>query len=285
MGAPSMGAPGTVCIPESAKDQARKFGYKCMTPERIAIFNVRLEKSCREGIIKGHGKFRRGENDKRASKNTNINMMEEVMERTSHCLEKKSVQQCQERVLSGLHIDDDFCFPIAERWCGATEDIRIKTDGTEIPYGVGVKFAADLCAHYKIIPTQAAALEKIGGGLSKTGGLYQQIIGAEELGPVFSNNLKAGDITVFSDMTAHSSGPNVSPHRRSSIILRYVPVDVRAFDLGRPGDFKGWNANSILVSGTDPSGHWAQHPRPLHDDFALAVAADAATAEASAAKL
>ena len=83
------------------------------------------------------------------------------MERTSHCLEKKSVQQCQERVLSGLHIDDDFCFPIAERWCGATEDIRIKTDGTEIPYGVGVKFAADLCAHYKIIPTQAAALEKI----------------------------------------------------------------------------------------------------------------------------
>jgi non-heme Fe2+,alpha-ketoglutarate-dependent halogenase len=132
---------------------------------------------------------------------------------------------------------------------------------------------------------EAAALEKIGGGLSKTGGLYQQIIGAEELGPVFSNNLKAGDITVFSDMTAHSSGPNVSPHRRSSIILRYVPVDVRAFDLGRPGDFKGWNANSILVSGTDPSGHWAQHPRPLHDDFALAVAADAATAEASAAKL
>ena len=58
---PGMGAPGTVCIPESAKDQARKFGYKCMTPQSIAIFNNRLEKSCREGIIKGHGKFRRNE--------------------------------------------------------------------------------------------------------------------------------------------------------------------------------------------------------------------------------
>ena len=29
MGSPGMGAPGTVCIPESAKDQARKYGYKC----------------------------------------------------------------------------------------------------------------------------------------------------------------------------------------------------------------------------------------------------------------
>ena len=161
MGSPDMGAPGTVCIPESAKDQTWKFGYKCMTPESIAIFNNRLEKSCREGIIKGHGKFRRGENDKRASKNTNINMMEEVMERTSHCLEKKSVQQCQERVLSGLHIDDDFCFPIAERFCGGTEDIRIKTDGSQHELGRNVKLVPELCAHYEIVPTQAAAIKRL----------------------------------------------------------------------------------------------------------------------------
>ena len=58
----------------------------------------------------------------------------------------------------------------AERFCGGTEDIRIKTVGKQIPYGNLVKFAADLCAHYKILPTQAAVLEKIeklGGGRSE----------------------------------------------------------------------------------------------------------------------
>ena len=83
------------------------------------------------------------------------------MERTSFCVEKKSLLQCEDRVNAGLHIDDEFCFPKAERFCGGTEDIRIKTDGTKIPYGMLVKWFPDLCAHYEIVPTQAAAIEKL----------------------------------------------------------------------------------------------------------------------------
>jgi hypothetical protein len=81
--------PEIVCIPESAKDQARKFGYKCMTSETIESLTTRAGTNCRENIIKGHGKFRAGKNDKRAGKQANpLTMQQEVMERTSFCVEK-----------------------------------------------------------------------------------------------------------------------------------------------------------------------------------------------------
>ena len=70
----------------------------------------------------------------------------------------------------GLHIDDAFCLPLAERFCGGTEEIRIKTDGTQIPYGYYVKHYPDLCSHYEIVPTQAAAIERLkepGGGMGE----------------------------------------------------------------------------------------------------------------------
>ena len=162
MGAPGMGAPGTVCIPESAQDQARKLGFKCMTPETIEIITTRAATNCREGIIKGHGQFRAGKNDKRAKNLVDpVTMMEEVMEKTSFCVEKKSLLQCEGRMNKGLHIDDAFCLPLAERFCGGTEEIRIKTDGTQVPYGKYVKWFPDLCSHYEIVPTQTAAIEKL----------------------------------------------------------------------------------------------------------------------------
>ena len=61
----------------------------------------------------------------------------------------------------GLHLDDNFCFPIAERFCGGTEDIRIKTDGTQHELGRNVKLVPELCAHYEIVPTQAAAIKRL----------------------------------------------------------------------------------------------------------------------------
>ena len=106
-------------------------------------------------------------------------------------------------------------------------------------------------------------------GLSRSSWLWQQIDDAEQYGSVFSNNLRAGELSVFTDMTAHHSTPNRSDRRRCSLILRYVPVSVRAFELpDREGDvYKGWNANSIWVKGCDPSGHWANPPPPTEDDF------------------
>ena len=171
MGAPGVAAPGTVCIPESAKDQARKHGYKCMTPEIIERITTNSERGCRKNIIEGHGKFRAGKNQHRASKLVDpATMMQEVMERTGFCVEKKSLLQCEGRMRDGLHIDDEFCFPLAERYCGGTEEIRIKTDGTQIPYGYYVKHYPDLCSHYEIVPTQAAAIERLkepGGGMGE----------------------------------------------------------------------------------------------------------------------
>ena len=166
MAAPGMGAPSavsanpdTVCIPESAKDQARRHGYKCMTPETIERDLAELDSRCKQLIIEGHGTFR--------AKNPNtqvmdpINMQQDVIERTAACVEKKSALYCRKRVQKGLHIDDDFCFPIAERFCGGTEDIRIKTDGSQHELGRNVKLVPELCAHYEIVPTQAAAIKKL----------------------------------------------------------------------------------------------------------------------------
>ena len=97
-------------------------------------------------------------------------MMPEVMERTGFCVEKKSLLHCESRLRDGLHINDEFCFPLSERYCGGTEEIRIKTDGTQIPYGYYVKHYPDLCSHYEIVPTQAAAIER----LKEPGGLGEK---------------------------------------------------------------------------------------------------------------
>lgn len=104
-------------------------------------------------------------------------------------------------------------------------------------------------------------------GLQRTSGLWQQIDDPQKYGTLFSNNLKAGEISVFSDMTAHLSGPNRSDRRRCSLIMRYVPISVRAFELREKGTYRGWNANSIWVRGEDPANHWKNNPRPEGDDF------------------
>ena len=37
--------------------------------------------------------------------------------------------------------------------------------------------------------------------------------------------------------------------------MRFLSNDVKAFN--------GWNSHSIICRGEDPSGHWANHPRPI----------------------
>ena len=40
-------------------------------------------------------------------------------------------------------------------------------------------------------------------------------------------------------------------------MLRFCPADVRAG--------LGWNAKGVIVSGSDPSGHWGNAARPAED--------------------
>jgi ectoine hydroxylase-related dioxygenase (phytanoyl-CoA dioxygenase family) len=85
--------------------------------------------------------------------------------------------------------------------------------------------------------------------------LDQTVEDAEHYGTPVDVELKAGEVSVHSDLLLHGSEPNRSPRRRCGLTLRYCAADVRAG--------LGWNAKGVIVSGQDPSGHWANPPRPM----------------------
>ena len=72
--------------------------------------------------------------------------------------------------------------------------------------------------------------------------------------PPVALELKAGQISLHSDWVLHGSEPNESSRRRCGLAMRYLSKDVRAYN--------GWNENSIICRGEEPTGHWAHHPRP-----------------------
>ena len=69
--------------------------------------------------------------------------------------------------------------------------------------------------------------------------------------------LRAGQMSLHSDWILHGTEPNPSDRRRCGLAMRYLSSDVRAFN--------GWNRDSIICRGRDPSGHWADNPRPEAD--------------------
>src|SRR5436305_14627624 len=87
--------------------------------------------------------------------------------------------------------------------------------------------------------------------------LNQTVEGAETFGEPVNVELRAGEISIHSDLLLHGSEANQSNKRRCGLTLRYCPAIVRA-DLG-------WNAKGVIVSGKDDSGHWANPPRPETD--------------------
>lgn len=87
--------------------------------------------------------------------------------------------------------------------------------------------------------------------------LNQTVDNAEQYGQPVDDELKAGQISLHSDLLLHGSEANDSDRRRCGLTLRYAAVDVRAH--------LGWNAKGVIVSGTDPDGHWANPPRPSND--------------------
>lgn len=87
--------------------------------------------------------------------------------------------------------------------------------------------------------------------------LNQTIDNPEQYGDVVLDELKAGEVSIHSDLLLHGSEPNNSDRRRCGLTLRYCAADVRAL--------QGWNAKGVIVSGCDASGHWANAGRPLED--------------------
>ncbi len=87
--------------------------------------------------------------------------------------------------------------------------------------------------------------------------LNQTVTDTAQFGDPVDVELRAGEISMHSDLLVHGSEPNRSTRRRCGLTLRYSPATVRAG--------LGWNAKGVVVAGTDPSGHWANPPRPAED--------------------
>ena len=69
--------------------------------------------------------------------------------------------------------------------------------------------------------------------------------------------LKAGEMSLHSDLLLHSSKANLSSRRRCGTTLRYCAADVRPY--------LGWSGKGVVIRGHDPSGHWGDPGRPAAD--------------------
>ncbi len=87
--------------------------------------------------------------------------------------------------------------------------------------------------------------------------LNQAIDNAEQYGRVVYDELRAGEMSIHADLLLHGSEANLSDRRRCGLTLRYCTPDVRAGS--------EWNKKGVVVRGTDPTGHWANPPRPTND--------------------
>lgn len=79
----------------------------------------------------------------------------------------------------------------------------------------------------------------------------------DQYGQIAAGELRAGEISIHSDLVLHASGANRSNRRRARLALRYCTPDVCAY--------LGWYNKGVVISGHDASGRWANPPRPTVD--------------------
>ena len=84
--------------------------------------------------------------------------------------------------------------------------------------------------------------------------LDQAVENADAFGSPVNIELRAGEISVHSDLLLHGSEANESHRRRCGLTLRYCSAEVRAG--------MDWHKKGVLVRGSDPSGHWSNPTRP-----------------------
>ena len=89
--------------------------------------------------------------------------------------------------------------------------------------------------------------------------LNQTVDRAEQFGPVIYDELKAGQISLHSDLLLHGSDKNTSTRRRCGLTLRYCSSDVSS------DPRYNWHKEGVLLSGSDPDGHWWNPSRPAQD--------------------
>ena len=71
--------------------------------------------------------------------------------------------------------------------------------------------------------------------------------------------MRAGQVSMHTDMLLHGSEPNLSEQRRCGLTLRYMPPDVRTREERR--------ANGYICRGEDSSGYWVNWSLPEGDEI------------------
>ena len=84
--------------------------------------------------------------------------------------------------------------------------------------------------------------------------LDQSVRNPEQYGRLLATPLRAGQMSVHSDLLVHGSLPNNSDRRRCGLTLRYCPADVLAY--------LGWNQKGVVVSGHADPELWPGAARP-----------------------
>ncbi len=84
--------------------------------------------------------------------------------------------------------------------------------------------------------------------------LDQSVSNPEQYGRLQTTPLRAGQISIHSDLLLHGSAPNNSNRRRCGLTLRYCPADVYAY--------LGWNQKGVLLSGSADPKLWPGASRP-----------------------
>jgi hypothetical protein len=95
--------------------------------------------------------------------------------------------------------------------------------------------------------------------------LNQTVDDPGQFGKVVYDELRAGEISLHSDLLLHGSEKNTSQRRRCGLTLRYCSSDVRA------EESFGWHKEGVIVSGNESSGHWWNPPRPQVDWYPTPV--------------
>ncbi len=86
--------------------------------------------------------------------------------------------------------------------------------------------------------------------------LKRQVVDPESYGERTSNSMRAGEISLHSDLLLHGSQPNRSPRRRAGLTIRYAAGEVRAL----PGH-EYWLRPGVHCRGQLPE-HWPHRSRP-----------------------
>lgn len=103
----------------------------------------------------------------------------------------------------------------------------------------------------------AGPLEHEQLALDGTRVLGRRAKGVDRFTDRYVNALRAGQVSLHSDLLLHGSGLNVSDRRRAGMTLRYAAAEVRLIE-----GYDYWRKTAVHCRGGDPSGFWHNHPRP-----------------------